>query len=88
MKVSKKDVAEYVEISMKFWKWDEDKGDVDELIKAGIKKLETERRVFREDKELPGKIDDKVIVHESFTVDEACQLLRDKGVEVVDDGDV
>ena len=88
MKVSKKDVAEYVEISMKFWKWDEDKGDVDELIKAGKKKHETARRVFGANEELSGKIDDKVIMHESFTVDEACKLLRDKGVEVVEDGDV
>ena len=86
MKVSKKDVAEYVEISMKFWKWDEDKDDVDELIRAGNKKHETARRVFGENEEMPGKIDDKVIMHESFTVDEACKLLRDKGVEVTDDG--
>ena len=86
MKVSKKDVAEYVEISTRYWTMDE--SDLDELIKTARQKHETADRVFGANEELSGCIDDRVMWEDSVTVDEACQLLRDKGVEVVEDGDV
>ena len=86
MKVSKKDVAEYVEIANSFWGMDA--SDLDELIKTARKKHETADRVFGENEELPKVLDVKIMWQDGVTADEACQLLRDKGVEVVEDGDV